>query len=29
MLDIVDKPCKHDTDLTVPARTVKPGTHTT
>ena len=28
-LDIVVKPCKHDTDWTVPARTVKLGTHTT
>ena len=28
-LDIVVKPCKHDTDWTVSARTVKLGTHTT
>ena len=28
-LHIVVKPCKHDTDLTVTARTVKLGTHTT
>ena len=27
-LHIVVKPCKHDTDLTVSARTVKLGTHT-
>ena len=29
MLHFVVKPCKHDTDLTVSARTVKLGTHTT
>ena len=28
-LHIVVKPCKHDTDWTVPARTVKLGSHTT
>ena len=27
-LQILVKPCKHDTDLTLPARTVKLGTHT-
>ena len=29
MLDIVVKPCKYDTDWTVPARTVKLGIHKT
>ena len=29
LLNIVVKPCKHDTDWTVSARTVKLGTHTT
>ena len=28
-LDIVVKPCKHDTDRTVPCRTIKLGIHTT
>ena len=29
MLHIIVKPCKHDTDLTFPARTIKLCTHTT